>query len=120
MGDDTYEELMKLTIEVPAGETVLKEGAAGMKGALTGKSGQKYKYAITDKGVWTCTKGGLLSKTKSEFLPYDTISQFISMVQNETEFCYFYPKKGNIPTVMYFDDPQGVVEVLVKYIKKAI
>ena len=77
-----------------------------------------YKYAITDKGIWTRPPKGLFGTPKSVFTAYDYFEDVEVIVHLQQECCVFHHKKGTAVNGIYFDDLTGVMAVLEGRVKK--
>ena len=105
--------------EIPQDEAVLKEGVVNVLMVVGGNRRRSvFKYAITDRGLWTRNKGVLWIKPRSTFLPYSNIESYKRTKYFNTESMVFFLKSGKRPGgQIIFDDMPGALEVLNKYIK---
>jgi len=115
------EELIDMVIpEIPVSEKILKEGVAAISN-LYYKPHLRfmYKYAITEKGIWTRNPKVMFVKSKSVFMSFSDLDSFMLIEYNKNPCMVFYPKAGKPSTKVFFDDHDGAVEVLDKYLPRS-
>ncbi|MDR0850686.1 MAG: hypothetical protein LBN07_04385 [Christensenellaceae bacterium] len=95
-------------------EEVLKEGKMISTSIFKNQTYTEfpYKYAITEKGIWIEEKA--LFGTKAAFLSFVDVRAYACM----NNCCILYPKKGVIPTNVYFDDFAEAIKIVEKYVPK--
>ena len=105
--------------KIPSDEKILKEGVLEIN--RINKKTQTliaYKYAITEKGIWTRSKGMFLVKPETRFTPYEHFESFEAITYMERDCCLFHPKSGDVSNRVYFDDREGAIEILEGYIER--
>jgi hypothetical protein len=104
--------------EIPSDEKILKEGTMRTirlhKKVMTKFS---YKYALTEKGIWTRSGKVFLVKPVTQFMPYEKFESYERTVHDKAECFIFRPKEGIPASAVYFDDPEGVAEALGPYLR---
>ena len=98
--------------EIPADEKILKEGTMTLS-RLNYKphKGYGYKYALTEKGVWSRSPKTLFAKPRTSFRPYSDYSSFEISTYNGQACCIFTPDGGQAVNRVFFDDMDGAVEI---------
>ena len=102
-----------IVFDVQEGE-VLKEGKMLLAGMFKNQTVTEFPsaYALTAKGIWMEKKG--MFSSKAVFAPYSDFKQFAAL----SGCCVLYQSKGNFPTNIYFDDINGAIEIISKYVPK--
>lgn len=104
--------------EIPPDEKILKEGIM-VTMQLYGKRYRfPYKFALTEKGVWTRSKKSLFFKPKTTFMPYSHVKYYQTGAYNSTPCCFFHPVSGRIGNRVFFDDHEGAVKILDMFLIK--
>jgi hypothetical protein len=103
--------------EIPSDEKILKEGVLRIVGInKRSKAERPFKYAITEKGIWTRSPGGLIGKPFTRFVPYKHFDYLETAEDTEPEYCIFHPRAGEAPNRIYFDDHFAVVDILKEFL----
>jgi len=114
------EKLIDMAIpEIPEGEKILKEGIIAIS-MLYQKPDRRYayKYAITEKGMWTRSPKVPFVKPKTVFMPYDLLESFALSKYDGFPCLIFHPKEGRPESRMFFDDNDGAVKIFDVYIPR--
>ncbi|MDR2866895.1 MAG: hypothetical protein LBV13_05815 [Methanomassiliicoccaceae archaeon] len=100
-------------------DEIVKEGVVhtvGMHQRLS--AARPFKYAFTRKGLWTRNRKSFLVKERSVFVAFSSLECFEEIKIKDTDCCLFHPKSGRVERRFIFDDHEGVVKILNKYMKK--
>lgn len=99
-------------------ETVLIEGLLQTMSLYSTKRYRvTFKFALTDKGIWTKSKKRLFFKSREVFVPYADIECFKVAKYMRWPCMIFYPKNGKkAGNRIFFDDTPAVLAVLKQYI----
>lgn len=105
---------------MPKNETVLLEGILqSMSLYRTTKAGYPYKYAITDKGVWTKSKKTLFMKSKEGFIAFKDLKGYNKIKYGGAEWFVFHASNGQRPsTRIYFDNTAAAEDIFKRYLKQ--
>lgn len=115
------EELRNLQFEtMPKGERIIKEGVMLTMSLFGNKTRFPFKYALTDRGVWTKNKKNLFVKSKESFSPYSDFKCYKRTNYGKNECFLFYNKDERKKTGnrIFFDDTEGAVAVLDMFIPR--
>ena len=100
-GTMAEDELAKMVIpEIPPEEKILKEGV--LRSIELKKKTPivfHYKYAITEKGIWTRNEKRLLNKSKTVFAAFADLDDYEVIAHKMGECCAFNRKKL-LPMIM--------------------
>ncbi len=99
-------------------ETVLKEGLMRIMRLYGNTAMTVFKYAITDKGIWTLNQKTLFVKQRAVFLPYADLDSYKTTTYGKNDCCIFYPKTGKAGNRVFFDDFAGATEILDQYLER--
>jgi hypothetical protein len=77
-----------------------------------------YKYVITNKGIWTRSPKVLCISSKTVFMAYSDIKSFALGKWNKSDCCVFLPQKGKPGNRVFFDDFDGAVKILDRFLPR--
>ncbi len=103
---------------IPGNETILKQGIMHTMRLSGDTSRFVFKYAITDKGIWTLNQKMLFLKQKTTFLSYDDLDSYKLTKYGNNDCLIFYPKGGKAGNRVFFDDMKDAIEILKQYVKQ--
>lgn len=101
---------------IPQDEKILIEGMMQTMRLYGNRSKYTFKYAVTDKGIWTLNRKTLFIKQRTVFLPYEDLHSYRSVKYGLKNSCIFYPKNGKAGNRIFFDKYEDVIKILDKYL----
>jgi hypothetical protein len=105
--------------EIPPDEKALKEGIMNTIRLEGRPIPFTFKYVLTEKGIWALLKKMPLLKQRTEFIAYDTI-EFYEVGKHQGMDCLIlHPKEREAMNKVFFDDHEGVISVIDRYIRIA-
>jgi hypothetical protein len=115
------EELKSMVIPgIPYNETPMKEGILRTMRRNFNRMfvTVPYKYVITEKGIWTISNRARSFKSATGFTSFSALSSFETRRHGDNDACIFNPKKGKVFNLVFFDDHEGAVLLLGKYLRR--